>query len=100
MPEIVEAFKVTCLGCGGSDVIRITADKIVFYTNHFPIIAARFRPDLQWGFECGECGNDSRLAFEEKDKVDILVKAAPETIKQIAAKLKHHNERLFRMEPA
>jgi len=53
---------------------------------------------MQWGFECGSCGNDSRLAVEERDQIAMLVKGAENTIKEIAQKLKKGNEKLFKME--
>jgi hypothetical protein len=95
----IKSYKVTCEQCGGSDTLKITDDNTVFYTNHVPIISARFRPDLQWGFECS-CGQDSRVAIEEKDQLDMLVRGAPQTVRQIARNLKRGNESKFRMEPA
>jgi hypothetical protein len=95
-----DAYRVTCEKCGGSDVLKITSDRTVFYTEHTPIIAARFRPDMHWGFEC-LCGQDSRIAPEERDSLDVLIKNASEsTIKVIAKSLTAKNELKFRMEPA
>lgn len=94
----ITTYKVTCKKCSGSDVIKITDDRQVFYTNHIPIISARFRPDLKWGFEC-QCKNDSRVAPEEKDSLDQLVRNGSEdAIKAIAKSLVPHNERKFVIE--
>lgn len=91
-------FRVTCEKCGGSDVLKITPDRIVFYTEHTPIISARFRPDMNWGFEC-MCGQDSRVAPEEKDSLHVLVRNASESaIKAIANSLTPKNNLKFRME--
>lgn len=91
-------YKVTCKKCGGNDILTVTDDRTVFYKNHFPIISARFRPDLKWGFECGACQNDSRLAIQEKGQLDILVKGSPDVIKTLADNLKAKNELKFSME--
>lgn len=93
-----KTFRVTCQNCRQSDVLKITPDRHVFYTEHTPIIAARFRPDMNWGFEC-LCGQDSRIAPEEKDQLDKLVKnATVDMIKEIAKSLTPKNELKFRME--
>lgn len=91
-------YKVVCKKCGGSDILKITRNNEVFYTNHTPIIAARYRPDMKFGFEC-MCGNDSRIAPEEKDNIPFLVKNAdPKTIAEIANSLVPKNENKFVME--
>lgn len=94
----LKSYRVTCKKCGGSDVLKITDKNQVFYTEHTPIIAARFRPDLKWGFEC-MCGNDSRLAIEEKDQLGFLVKnASKQTVADIAKNLTKTNATRFKME--
>lgn len=95
-----KTYKVTCEKCGGHDDLKITDDKQVFYTEHTPIISARFRPDMNWGFEC-ICGQDSRIAIEEKSVLKQIVKNADEvTIKQLADNLVPKSEHKFRMEIA
>jgi hypothetical protein len=94
-----DTYTVTCKKCKGSDTLKITPDHTVFYTNHLPIIAARFRPDLKWGFEC-QCGNDSRVAPEEKDQLDLIVRGGDHSIAHIAKNLKLRNEQRFVMERA
>lgn len=98
-----EKYRVTCRNCKGSDIIRFVNQgnqTHVFYTNHVPIIAARYRPDLKWGFECGNCGNDSRLAYEERNNLKVLVRGASESaLEAIAKNLKRKNEDNFSMEP-
>ena len=71
------------------------------YIDHTPIISCRFRGDLNWGFEC-MCGNDSRLAREEREDVDMLVQASDEDYKQtiiekLIASLKIKDAKKFRM---
>jgi hypothetical protein len=105
--ESVKSYKVVCESCQRSDVLKIseyTFDgqhiRKVDYTNHEPIISARFRPDMNWGFEC-LCGQDSRVAPQEKDALHRLVKNGSEqAIKAIAKSLTPRNELKFRMEPA
>lgn len=93
-----KTYKVTCESCRGSDVLKITGQNQVFYTEHTPIIAARFRPDMKWGFEC-MCGQDSRVAPEEKNVLDKLIKnATVDMIKEIAKSLTPKNELKFSME--
>lgn len=91
-------YDVTCEACGGSDVITISPDRTVFYKNHTPIISARFRPDMNWGFEC-TCGQDSRVAPQEKDQLVMLVKnGSAATIESIAKSLTPRNELKFKIE--
>lgn len=90
-------YKVTCQKCKGEDELTITDQNQVFYKKHTPIISARFRPDLKWGFEC-ECNNDSRVAPQEKDQVGILVRGGDHAIDAIKKALKPKNELKFRME--
>jgi hypothetical protein len=93
-----KAYKVTCEKCKKSDVLKITPDRMVMYTEHLPIISARFRPDMNWGFEC-ICGQDSRVAPEERDQLEMLVKnSTPNMIKEIAKSLTPQNNLKFRME--
>lgn len=94
-----KTYKVTCQACKGEDIIKITDSNQVFYTNHVPIIAARLRPDMNWGFEC-QCGNDSRLAPEEKDQIGFLVQAPKMTLAKMTRNLTTNNELKFRMVPA
>jgi len=95
----MEKFTVTCEQCGGHDVLSITPDRTVFYKEHTPIISARYRPDMKWGFEC-VCGQDSRVAPEEKDVLGRIVRGGEHSIEQIAKSLTPHNELKFKMEAA
>lgn len=91
-------YTVTCEKCGGHDELKITDNKQVFYTEHTPIISARFRPDMQWGFEC-LCGQDSRIALEEKASLQTIVKnASDSTIEALAKSLRPKSELMFKME--
>lgn len=90
-------FKVTCSKCGGQSRLSIDQGNRVTYQDHLPIIAARFRGDKKWGFEC-TCGNDSRLCIEEKKDLGMLVQGSGGTIDKIKKSLSAKNERLFTME--
>lgn len=91
-------YKVTCENCNGSDILMINDQNQVAYTEHQPIIAARLRPDNKWGFEC-TCGQDSRLAPQEKGHIDILVQGASKAaLKAIKKSLTPKNELKFRLE--
>lgn len=93
-------FKITCLKCKKSSRIKIANGKDVIYIDHTPIIAARLRGDMQWGFEC-MCGNDSRLCIEEKKDANLLIQgSSKEIIKKIVDSLKIKDELKFRMESA
>ena len=65
-------FRITCKHCDGSDILNLVSPQTVFFERHTPIIAARFRGDLQWGFQC-TCGADSRLARSELAQADKLI---------------------------
>lgn len=93
-------FKVTCLECGQEDILTIEPSNHLvldfakqMMTN---ILAARWRQDLQWGFEC-RCGNDNRLAAEEKDQFDTLVHGDPISVKKIADSLEKADDKQFKM---
>lgn len=94
-------FVITCLNCRGHAEIKINdATKQVMYLQHVPIIACRFRPDLKWGFEC-RCGNDTRLAPEERSQADMLVSgASPDIVERIVKTVTAKPERKFSMETA
>lgn len=95
-----KSYKVTCLKCKKTSRLGIIDNMKVVYTDHIPIIACRLRPDDKWGFEC-QCGNDNRLARQEKDQVDILVSGGgKQAIKKITDSLKIKDELQFRMEIA
>lgn len=96
----MEKYKVICKSCKGSDILTFADDKgtkLVFFTNHEPIIAARYRPDMNWGFEC-MCGNDSRVAPQEKNALKVLVRGGEHAIEKIAKSLKPKNENKFILE--
>lgn len=97
-PE-VKNFTITCKKCGKSSRLAIIDNKQVMYKDHQPIIAARLRPDMNWGFEC-ICGNDSRVAPEEKDNLEVLVQGGEHSIARIAKTLARRNELRFEMELA
>lgn len=65
-------YVVTCLSCKGQSKINVINDTTPIFIDHTPIIAARFRGDLKFGFEC-MCGNDSRVAREEEGSLPMLV---------------------------
>lgn len=71
-------YKVVCLNCKQSDTVAIDdRNHIAFQYGkgvNTNITAARWRPDLKWGFEC-MCGNYDLLAKEEDPKELV---AAPE----------------------
>lgn len=93
-------YKVTCLECGESDVLKI--DDLNHYVGETArqfetnLYAFRWRPDQKWGFEC-KCGNDNRLAPQEADDFDNLVAGDPVTVKRIAASLLIPDEKQFSM---
>lgn len=97
-PE-VKNYKIVCRKCKGVSRLAIMNGKDVLYKDHTPIISARLRPDMKWGFEC-QCGNDSRVAPEEKEDLNFLVQGGEHSIKRIAASLVPKNENKFLMEVA
>lgn len=59
-------------------------------------MAARWRKDMRWGFEC-KCGNDNRLALAEKGDMDKLVMGTPLSIAKIAKSLTIPDSEQFTM---
>lgn len=94
-----KTYKVVCLQCEGASIIKVFGDAQVMYVDHSPIIACRKRPDMKWGFEC-ICGNDSRLAQEEKKDVGLLVQGAEHVVARILKTIDVKPEKKFRMETA
>jgi len=97
----IKNFSVTCLRCKETSRLKILNDTNVMYIDHVPIIAARLRGDMNWGFEC-ICGNDSRVAPDEKDNLDFLIQMSDPirkkiTINQIAKTLSAKNHLKFKM---
>lgn len=94
----MEQFKVTCLQCKESDNVLIIKGQVQFEkmmaTN---FLAARFRKDGQWGFEC-ICGNDTRLCKEEADDFERLVYGTPMSLKKLKRALLKRTHETFRME--
>lgn len=96
----VEDVLITCLNCKGQSRIKIINDTQVMYIDHTPIIACRLRGDMKWGFEC-TCGNDSRLAREERDQAPMLLQAgSKQAFDKLIASLKVKDEKKFVMETA
>lgn len=96
----VENFLITCLNCKGQSRIKILDGREVMYVDHTPIIACRLRGDMKWGFEC-ICGNDSRLAREEKDDAPMLLQAGSKNaLEKLVDSLKIKDEKKFKMELA
>ncbi len=75
----VKNVAITCKNCKGISRIKIIGKDKVMYVDHTPIIACRLRPDMKWGFEC-QCGNDTRLAPEEKKDVAVLVSGSSQSV--------------------
>ena len=53
----------------------IANDEYIEYKDTTPIISARKRKDLKWGFEC-MCGNDTRMCKQEFPEAPILLKGS------------------------
>lgn len=91
-------YRVTCLNCKHSSLLNIVNEQQVIYIDHLPIISARLRGDLKWGWEC-ICGNDSRLAREEAPQAEMLVAgSSAEIIKQVIGSLEYEDKSKFAME--
>lgn len=93
-------YKVTCLNCKKSDTLFIDDNNhvVLDYQGKFltPFRSFRWRPDLIWGFEC-TCGQDSRLAPEEKSDIGKLVQGDPVGIEKVIQSLKTPAQSKFKM---
>ena len=97
----MSTYKITCLKCNTKEELRIddSTHQVLGWgkkaeTN---ILAARFRGDGQFGFEC-VCGNDNRLAASEKDSIKTLVQGDKISIEKIISSLKIADNKQFAME--
>lgn len=98
---IARTYKVTCLICKQDDTLTIEEDahQVLDYVKKMltPFLSFRWRGDLKWGFLC-VCGNDSRLAYEEKGDFDKLVMGDPITMDIMLKRLSIPAEKKFKME--
>jgi len=97
----MDRYKVTCLKCKRSDYVSISPDKQLIFEGMMqtPFLAARWRTDSNWGFECS-CGNDNRIALKEERFLDQLVNGTPMGIEKIKASLKIPDVKQFSLEVA
>lgn len=79
----MKSYKVTCLNCDGSNIVKVTEVRtneyqLDFNEDHFKnpdnirIISGRYRPDMQFGWEC-ICRNTSIVCREEFKDIKKLV---------------------------
>lgn len=96
----MKRFKVTCLECGESDIVTIDEDGHQMLMQdkvmQTPIASARWRKDLEWGFECF-CGNYDLLSNEEKGDWKKLISGSPLRIAQIVQILAQKPKKRFNM---
>jgi hypothetical protein len=109
-PNNSKQYRVTCLQCHGSNKVLITEiapHQFIANLDHDHrktgdpiIISARYRRDMQWGWECGVCGNDSRIAREEFPQIEqLVVNGARSAVEKITEGLKTEDGEKFKMEP-
>jgi hypothetical protein len=96
----MKSYKVTCLQCKESDTVTIeeSGHRVIDWAKQIStnFLAARWRKDLQWGFEC-KCGNDNRLAKGELSDFSNLVQGDDLSIKRIADTLAIPDKEQFTM---
>jgi hypothetical protein len=95
-----QEFTVTCINCKGKSRVAIQDEKFITYIDETPIISARYRKDLKWGFEC-ICGNDTRLCNEELYDMQnqVEVKGSSQaTVEAVIDRMKQSREDSFIME--
>lgn len=91
-------YKITCNKCGNSSRVTIINDAKIDYIDHTPIISARLRRDMQWGFEC-MCGNDTRIAKQEMSTAHSLIQgSSQQTVDAVIDKIKQSDDDTFIME--
>ncbi len=93
-------YTITCTNCKGKSRVVIEEDSFITYIDETPIISARYRKDLKWGFEC-ICGNDTRLCQEELFEEDSKVKvkgSSQATVEAVIDRMKQSGEDSFIME--
>lgn len=96
----MKKYQITCLKCKDSDILTIdeNSHQVLLFGKQMntSLLAARFRKDNQWGFEC-KCGNDNRLSLVEKDEFAQLVQGDALTVQRIADSLKIDDKLQFEM---
>ena len=71
-------YLVKCKKCKKENVITINDNKVEYPENN-TLLSARFRADMQWGFEC-LCGNDTRLCKQELEVTNVQVKGSSKEV--------------------
>lgn len=90
-------YKITCKKCRGTSKVKIIDDEHIQYIDTTPIISARKRKDLQWGFEC-LCGNDTRMCKQEFPEATNLLKGSSgSVITRVIDNMRQSNEDNFIM---
>jgi hypothetical protein len=95
-----QEFTITCTNCKGKSRVVVKDEKFIEYIDETPIISARYRKDLKWGFEC-ICGNDTRLCKEElfDSEAQVKVKGSSQaTVEAVIDRMKQSSEDSFIME--
>lgn len=95
---IMERYKVTCLKCKKESFVRIDAGHQIDYEGgmNTNLLAGRWRKTQDFGWEC-ICGNDNRLAKQEKDEMNNLVSGTPQQIADIVKSLNIADNKQFNM---
>lgn len=104
----MKSYRVTCLNCKGSNVaivIRNGDEYIIDLNtdhrkdpNNIHIISARYRGDMQFGWECGSCGNTSIIARQEFPQIkELIINGGPSAIQKITNSLKVNDDKKFKM---
>lgn len=105
----MRTYRITCLQCNGQDTAIITERNKDEYIidldsshekdrNDIHIISARYRGDMQFGWEC-LCGNYSLLAPQESSQLgELLQGGAASAIEKITESLKTPDNNKFNME--
>lgn len=90
-------YSITCKQCNGTAKVTIKDDQFIDYIDTTPIISARKRSDLKWGFEC-ICGNDTRLCKEELEHPTDFVKSdSVQTMNGVIDRLRQSSDDSFVM---
>lgn len=90
-------YTISCTQCKGSSRVEINGEHIK-YIDTTPIISARYRRDLKWGFEC-ICGNDTRMAKSEFGDAPTLLKGSSgEVMARVIDKMRESTDDSFIMQ--
>lgn len=86
-------YRVKCKNCKRTEDIAIDEQRNIHWGDVKNIISGRYRLDMQWGWECGGCGNNDLVSDQEKAEIKNLQAPDPNDISKVLKAIKTQEPR-------